>query len=129
MRWIPVDVAASVVSRLTFNAVKDGMEASYYHLENPTSTPWSIIANAVSQYKGQNLPQVPFAEWLSRLQERAKVNGDAERIPAIRLLDFFEDMKPFLPMRVENSSRLAPEVNYGAISPELLQRYLEYQQI
>lgn len=104
-----------------------GKQPTYYHLENPTCVPWSTIADAISQYKRVNLSKVTFASWLSNL--RAKRDGDAEKIPALRLLDFFEGLEPTLPLRVENTLKLAPEVNYGMISSALVAKYLEYQRI
>jgi len=126
IRWIPTDVAASVALKQTFTTDKAEL-LGYYHLENPVTTPWSAVANAISQYKGANLPQVPFQQWLSKVREYGV--KDAEKVPAVRLLEFFESLENFPALDVSNTLKIAPEVEYGLVDSELIQRYLAYQGI
>jgi hypothetical protein len=99
----------------------------YYHLENPTSTPWSTVADGISQYRSNNLPQISLREWISKVNEYGVEN--AERIPAIRLMDFFEKLEEFPGLNVTNTLKIAPEVDYGSITKNDITRYLDYQTV
>jgi len=131
VKWIPSDIAASVTLKQTFvdvnhRSTKGNGTLEYYHLENPTSTPWSVIARTLSQYKERNLSLVPFDKWLSKVRELGV--EDAERVPAIRLLAWYESNDPIVPaLDVKNTLAIAPELDYGALTPGLLEKYLEYQ--
>jgi len=128
VKWIPSDIAASVTLKQTFvdvnhRSTKGNGTLEYYHLENPTSTPWSVIAGTLSQYKGRNLALVPFEQWLSKVRELGV--EDAERVPAIRLLAWYESNDPIVPaLDVKNTLAIAPELDYGALTPGLLEKYL-----
>jgi hypothetical protein len=99
----------------------------YFHLENPTSTPWSKIANVISQYKGANLALVPLREWLVKLREHSI--EDAEKVPAVRLLEFFENLEDSSKLDVRKTLEIASELDFGKITEELMHRYLDYQNI
>jgi hypothetical protein len=99
----------------------------YYHLENPTSTPWSTIAEGISEYHNVNLPQISLREWISKVNEYGIEN--VERIPAIRLTDFFEKLEGTSGLNVRNTLEVAPEVDYGPITKKGITRYLDYQGI
>ena len=111
----------------TFVNRENEASLNYFHLENPTNTAWSDVANAISQYKGANLPLVPFQRWLSRVRELGI--EEAEKVPAVRLLEFFESLENFPALDVKNTLTVAPEVDYGMITSELLHKYLDYQDI
>ena len=117
-----MDVAASCLAELTFG---DAGPLSYFHIENPTSTPWSTIAHGISQHNGADLPLIPFSNWLSKLSERGA--EDVDKVPAVRLLDFLEHMEPFPALSVKNTLAIAPKVDFGLITGDLLARYLTYQ--
>jgi hypothetical protein len=97
----------------------------YFHLENPTTTPWATVASAISKYKGSNLPFVTRQEWLSKVREHGI--EDAEKVPAIRLQDFYEAMEVLPALDVRKTLQVAPEVDYGLLTPEILEKYLDYQ--
>src|SRR6202012_2948147 len=126
-RWIPADIAASVALKLTFTEHEARGSIEHYHLENPTTTPWSEIANAISQHNGGNLPPVPLKQWGSKLREHG-IEG-AGRVSAIPLVDFYENLDAFPALDVSKTLKIAPEVNCGLVSSELMTRYLKYQGI
>ena|ERR1700742_469755 len=124
---MPADVAASVVLKQAFTHSTEDDTVDYYHLENPVTTPWSEIAEAISRYNGADLPLVPLKEWLSKLREHGI--EDVEKVPAIRLVDFYESLGAFPALDVSNTLEIAPEVNYGRICSDLMTRYLRYQSV
>ena len=99
----------------------------HFHLQNPTVAPWSAVARAISQHKGSNLPLVPVKIWLSKVREHGI--EDAEKVPAIRLLDFYEHMENLPALDVTETLKIAPQVDYGAPTSKLLEKYLEYQRL
>lgn len=120
---MPVNAAANTIAKI---ALANGeSDLRYYHVENPTPTPWSTIARAISQDKGANLPYVSFIDWLSRLRERRI--EDAGAVPAVRLLDFFVHAETAPALSVANTLALAPEVDFGQINSDILAQYLAYQ--
>jgi hypothetical protein len=118
-----VDVAASTLAKLTLSQSGDNLR--YFHLENPTSTPWSAIADGISRYNGSNLPLIPLSDWLSKLRERDL--ADVDKVPVLRLLDFFEHLESFPALSVKNTLLHAPEMDFGSITPAILSVYLIFQ--
>lgn len=97
----------------------------YYHLDNPVATPWHVVADAISQYKGANIPQVSFQDWLSKVRDFG--DRDPEKVPAFRLLEFYENLEVFPVLDVANTKKVAPEVEYGQLEVDLIHKYLAYQ--
>jgi len=138
-----VDVAASALLKLTFTGNKtSGIHQidhvgglvhlpAYYHLENPTPTPWNTIAESLSQRQGSGVPLVSFDEWLSKLRDRSLkfTRPDIEVLPALRLVDFFAsiDSEGNPVLDVSATQAVAAEVNYGLIKDAIIQRYLVFQ--
>lgn len=85
--WIPVHTAAAALS--DFRNADPGV----LHLVHPKPATWSSLLKAFSQ--ALNLPIMSYAAWLGKL-EQSGANADAEDlegVPAIRLLDFFRNLK------------------------------------
>ncbi|KAJ7236069.1 hypothetical protein B0H12DRAFT_1256772 [Mycena haematopus] len=61
-----------------------------FQLVHPRPVSWDFIISAMAETA--QLPLVPFADWVQQLQERsAKATAeDLEKIPGIKLLDFFK---------------------------------------
>ncbi|KAJ7655842.1 hypothetical protein DFH06DRAFT_992336 [Mycena polygramma] len=78
--WIPVHTAAAAIVDFL-----DAPETKLLHLIHPRSVPWSNIASAIANDLG--VPLVPYADWLTRLENAAKTEK-AFRAP--RLLGFFQ---------------------------------------
>jgi len=53
----------------------------------------------------------------------------ADTVPAIRLVEFFENMQATPGMDISNTLKIAPEVDHGTVSPDLIERYLTYQNL
>jgi len=124
VRWIPVDVAARVLLKQTFNSKENG-RLEYFHVENSTATPWLTIAEGVSKYSGGKLPLISMGEWIGKIKELGI--KEAERIPAVSLVEFFEELEESVGLNVAKTLEIAAEVDYGLVMPSLITRYLDYQ--
>ncbi|KZS89139.1 acetyl-CoA synthetase-like protein [Sistotremastrum niveocremeum HHB9708] len=124
-RWIPADVTARVVLSQTFHA--DAKPLEYFHLENPDLTPWSDVAEVVATHNGRKLKLVPMAEWLAEVKRRSlEPNFDADKVPAVRLLGFYENEITMPVLGVKRALSVAPELKFGPIPKSLITKYLEY---
>jgi hypothetical protein len=88
-----VNRAAAVISELLFSS---GFQP-IYHMENPSRQSWRDVLenlasilnsnNGKAQPQHQPLPIIPFATWLSRLQE---LGNDQEHNYAMKVITFLE---------------------------------------
>ncbi|KZS89164.1 acetyl-CoA synthetase-like protein [Sistotremastrum niveocremeum HHB9708] len=125
VRWIPADVTARVVLSQTFHP--DAKPLDYFHLENPDVTPWTDIAEVVATHNGRNLQLVSMEEWLAEIKRRSQEPGfNADKVPAVRLLGFYETEVTMPVLGVEHALEVAPELKFGPIPRSLITKYLEY---
>lgn len=69
---------------------------------------------------------VPFKEWLEELLKRDI--DDCEDVPAVKLLEFFEEFTDeSLLLDVSKSLEAAPSIDYGELSEDLVTKYLSFQ--
>lgn len=99
----------------------------YFHIENPTATSWGSIAQAASDASPRPLRLVSFTEWLGHV---AAQDVDVEKVPAVRLLDFFHGVAqtnsaPALGW--QHTMQVAPELAVGPVTAQLVHKYLAYQ--
>ncbi|KAK4183556.1 putative peptide synthetase [Podospora australis] len=110
--WVPVDVAARAVidiavRRFSSPAISSPVEreskddaTECFNLVNPHSASWENLVHAVQRYysqQGQEITTVEFDGWLSTLQKISAAGAtdeDIERMPALKLMDFFEGLAP-----------------------------------
>lgn len=115
--WIPVDVLSRVLVELLLpkdpdtrlaapkqngNSVNGegslysvpAESAKVYHAVNPHATPWSKLLPAIlASFHDQNPPEpVALRDWVTALGRSAAEHEDWDRNPAIKLLDFFEQL-------------------------------------
>jgi len=128
VRWIPTDIAASILLKMTFLPRTQNPGTVYYHIENPTPTKWESIAKVISSHRGLNLPLVTMKLWLEEVKARGIEDSDA--VPATRLLEFFENMDNAPPLlNSKNALEVAPEIDYGELSSTLITKYLVGQEV
>ena len=124
VRWVPSDVAASVIVKQTFGS---SATLEHFHVENPVATQWEDIAQAVSAYSPHPLRLVSLTAWLEHV---AAQDVDVERIPAVVLLDYFHGVANSGPNVVLGSRRsveVAPELAIGPVTAQLVGKYVSYQ--
>ena len=85
-----MDMAVKVLRDLAFAAVPSG-QANVFHLAHARPIKWSTLMEYLSNTL--NIPQVPFAEWLSTLQahlpDASSDTSVLQDIPALKILPFF----------------------------------------
>ncbi|EIW76918.1 acetyl-CoA synthetase-like protein [Coniophora puteana RWD-64-598 SS2] len=156
--WLPVDVAAKATVDMSLsitgiNRDSSRSHAEYYHLSNPTLTPWPVIVDrflhammSSSQTTGDRVHSiriVPSTEWLAELENLAH-NYDSEthnsvttKVPALQLLQFFNDFAKrgpgaggdmWVKLETTRALAMAHEIDYGQISQELVKRYVRWME-
>ncbi len=93
--WIPVDLLGRSIVELATAAPEDATPggASVYHAVNPQSTTWSQLVHVVAEsLKESGVEVVPLGEWLDALRQSGGASADFARNPALKLIDFCEDM-------------------------------------
>jgi hypothetical protein len=102
--WLPIDIAATVISELLFpqdesaksaTAIQDKEKNDTYtvhNIVNPNPIPWSSLISMLRSSAGTHVEEVPMTEWVRRLTALADEGLAASEIPGLRLLGFFERM-------------------------------------
>jgi thioester reductase-like protein/acyl carrier protein len=98
--WIPVDVAAEAISEVLFpdpgstNSHVGGYDV--HNIVNPVSIPWPMLVEMIQSSSmvsgGKPLEEVSMTEWVQRLEILADEGADANDIPGLKLLAFWENM-------------------------------------
>ncbi|GJJ15517.1 putative secondary metabolism biosyntheticenzyme [Clathrus columnatus] len=127
IHYLPTDIGSLAVIQQT---IKSSDNLEYFHVENTAATPWNEMVEAVQAIAQQRpLKIVSLESWLSHISSQADI-VDPVKVPAIHLLDFYrEAFKNEVSVRLEtkHSVQIAPEIAYGVLSKELLQKYVAFQ--
>ncbi|KZS94473.1 hypothetical protein SISNIDRAFT_453395 [Sistotremastrum niveocremeum HHB9708] len=124
-RWIPADVTARAILSLSFHDSAQALE--YYHVDNPDVTPWRDISEALAARMDDKIRPVSMKDWLEEVRTRSQgSNLETDKVPAARLLNFFEDEISAPALDVSKSLTVAPELRFGSIERPLIEKYLEY---
>ncbi|KAJ7041394.1 acetyl-CoA synthetase-like protein [Mycena alexandri] len=85
--WLPPEAIAEAIIDVALSAEKPAFAINLVH---PRPIAWDAV---ISTMAGE-LPLIPFASWVQRLQDRSvgATAKDIENIPAIKLLAFFKAM-------------------------------------
>lgn len=82
--WIPVDVAAQVISDIILH---DSLSIySVHNIVNPCPISWEALISMLKEVLG--LEEIGIKEWVKRLQDL----GEREEVVGMKLLDMFEGM-------------------------------------
>lgn len=110
--WLPIDIAAQTISELLIpqgspskkpKGKKKEQNQSYHisheqditytvhNIVNPQPIPWSSLLSMIQSYaQTRPLEEVPISEWVERLTSLADDGLNANDLPGLRLLGFFE---------------------------------------
>ena len=128
--WIPVDLASTVLAELSLLPCAES--ARVYHVVNPRTFSWKSLIPAVNEICNLgNLTIVPFGEWIKALRKSAPETFEKQEIeknPAIKLLDFFEDLpRAKIPKlsTVETQKRSRRLREMGPVKPEDMKRWMQ----
>lgn len=135
---MPADYCGKVVMELALQQDDDGL-VHYYHLENPTATPWSTIASLFIQVCPTEMERVDTKAWLRAVEERANrgmnmnkqgvEDGGHTEIPAAVLLAFYSSysgLDPRMRLSTEKAVRVSKVMEYGSVTSELMRRYVSW---
>lgn len=129
--WVPIDLAAKAVIEIALTA---GMveKARVMHVVNPKTATWEEMLSGVRACLEGEVDKivrvVSYAEWMEKLRGLVKTAKNAERVPGIKLLDFYEGMDA-----ARGSLRLATTDSVGvsstmagleAVSSQLMERWI-----
>lgn len=130
---MPVNRAAAVIAELLFSS---GFQP-IYHMENPSRQSWrDVLENLASILNSNNQPQlcqplpiIPFATWLSRVQE---LGNDQEHNYALKVMpflehDFIRTASGVVVLGMTNAKLDSPTlVNSTALDRKHLEEYCDY---
>jgi hypothetical protein len=93
-----MDVAAgTVVDIATAGADGEGDRARVFHLANPHTTTWSQLYPVIRDFfkdEGVDIEVVEYDAWVDELKQTPQTKENAERVPGLKLLDFYESLRP-----------------------------------
>jgi len=102
--WLPMDAAAGGVVDISLAVAGLGARENgggddttrVFHLANPHTTSWDTLYPVVQAYYASStaLEAVPYATWLDALAALPATKENAERVPGLKLLEFYEGMRP-----------------------------------
>mgnify|MGYP005988557285 CR=1 FL=1 len=96
--WVPVDVLGQSIVEATLAPTKDLADknsgATVFHISNPQHTEWAKLLPVVTKSLGSDVKVVPLGDWVAAVkQSEAKAtDDDIAKNPAVKLVDFFEDL-------------------------------------
>lgn len=102
--WLPTDVAADVV--LDFRQLSE--LPPILHIIHPKLSAWTSIMKQLSD--SLLVPLVPYSTWLSKL-EVLSTSYTLERLPALRLLEFYKRISNSKPLDQAHEAMGMPLLN------------------
>lgn len=103
--WLPVDLLGGMLVELIMRKPaatsapdclsEDGtlVQAEFFHFVNPHHVKWSDIVSELATHMKPEPRVVSYETWLQALMRAAEQDADkAVDVPAIKLLDFFQDI-------------------------------------
>jgi thioester reductase-like protein len=129
--WVPMDIAAGAVIDVATASTSE--PAQVYNLTNPYPTSWSQLYPVIQTYYndgGAQIEVVEYGEWVSELNQIPQTKENAERIPGLKLSEFYDSMRSETGMglptldtkRIEKESRVLREGT--AVNEEVMKKWL-----
>jgi thioester reductase-like protein len=90
--WVPIDWAAKSVWEVA--TAKNTMGATVAHVVNPKKISWSALVPTIRSTVGreEKMKIVSYEEWIGELRKVSLDNEEVERMPAVKLLEFYEGL-------------------------------------
>ncbi|KAJ4991642.1 L-aminoadipate-semialdehyde dehydrogenase (nonribosomal peptide synthetase) [Stagonosporopsis vannaccii] len=129
--WVPMDVAAGTVIDVATSSISDA--AQVYHLTNPHTTSWSQlfpVIQAYYSYAGVGIDVVEYDDWVNELKQIPQTKENAEKIPGLKLLEFYESLRPTTGMglpslETKNTERVSTTLKDGrAVDEDVMRKWL-----
>ncbi|KAG9185655.1 hypothetical protein G6011_06986 [Alternaria panax] len=95
--WVPMDIAAGTVIDIANATYSEPEPTQVYHLANPHTTTWNELYPVIQDYFGQDgntgIDIVEYSDWINELARMPQTKENAERVPGLKLLDFYESLR------------------------------------
>ncbi|KAF3034330.1 putative secondary metabolism biosynthetic enzyme [Didymella heteroderae] len=130
--WVPMDVAAGAI--IDIATALSNEPTQVYQLTNPHATSWSQLYPVIQRFykdAGVDINVVEYGAWLDELKQIPQTKENAERVPGLKLLEFYESLRPETGMglpalettRTEGASKTLREGS--AVDEEVMRKWLE----
>lgn len=122
-RWLPADYSGKAVLELSLQNEK---VHQYYHLENPTSTPWNTIVSLFTEVSKNKIEVVDTKDWLIAVEQ---ANKDGTDIPAAALLQFYSEYSSSdsrVQLGTAKAGKASQAIAYGPVTSELMTKYISW---
>ncbi|KAJ3539483.1 hypothetical protein NM688_g6353 [Phlebia brevispora] len=88
--WVPSSMAAKAIVQMRYS------DEPVLHLAHPQPVPWKTLLSPIAE--ALHVPLVPYDEWLTALEaclpnSVSPGTADLQQYPALRLLDFFRNVR------------------------------------
>ncbi|KAL8960571.1 MAG: hypothetical protein Q9193_002747 [Seirophora villosa] len=98
--WLPVDKLSNVLVEILISSSKGARNSDQsgtliYHVVNPNASSWSEMAPDILRLyaQGTGVRAVQYEEWVEAVVKSADEFVDPERNPAVKLLDFYLNVR------------------------------------
>ncbi|MCJ1401925.1 hypothetical protein MMC11_005142 [Xylographa trunciseda] len=96
VQWVPVDATARIIVELVLSDAKEPTYPAwtkYHNIINPHYGSWKALIPTIVKNLGEDIEPVSFGAWFDALEATAAKPQDVAKNPAIKLLEWFEQMK------------------------------------
>jgi thioester reductase-like protein len=93
--WVPMDVAAATVVDIATAPASE--RTRVYHLANPHKTTWKQIYPVIQAFYNKidvRIEVIEYNDWVQELGQLALTKENAERVPGLKLLEFYKSLRP-----------------------------------
>lgn len=131
--WVPVDVVAQGITDIALAGTSNAAgRAAVYHIANASTIPWRQVSPTVLEHmsENRNVKMVSLQEWAKALRESESTTQDVSTNPAIKLLEFYEEMASPEPrltnLKVRNVLDVSPALkSVGAVQKQWMAKWLK----
>jgi dTDP-4-dehydrorhamnose reductase len=92
-----MDIAAGTVIDISNATYSESEPTQVYHLANPHTTTWNdlypVIQDFFNKDAGTNMEIVEYSDWVDELARMPQTKENAERVPGLKLLDFYQSLQ------------------------------------
>jgi thioester reductase-like protein len=129
--WVPMDIAAGAVIDVATTSTSEPTQV--YHLTNPHTTTWSQLYPVVQTHyenEGVQIEIVEYDDWVNELRQIPQIKENAEKVPGLKLLEFYESLRPDTGMGLPSLETKRTEEASGtlregtAVDEEVMEKWL-----
>ncbi|KAJ4324199.1 hypothetical protein N0V94_001411 [Neodidymelliopsis sp. IMI 364377] len=133
--WVPMDIAAATVLDISMKPLSKSSEhTQVYHLTNPRTTSWKELYPIIQAfYKESNvdIQAVDYDDWVNELKKLPRTKENAEAVPGLKLLEFYESLRPGSEMglpslETQKSEEASQSLREGkGVDEEVMRKWLD----